>query len=136
MMSALARAFGGRRVAAPSGVPEDVAIVRGRWIPALSGRLAGMRRAAAAVTIGRTIVVHDDVALTDRLLRHELEHVRQWGAQPLAFPVLYLWQHLRHGYRDNRYEVAARAAEADAVTGGDIGLQRRARAGLDGGGGA
>ena len=137
MMSALARVLGGRRLAAPAGVPDGVAIVRGRWIPALSGRLAGMRQAAAAVTIGRTIVVHDEVPLTPRLLRHELEHVRQWSAQPLAFPALYLWEHLRRGYRANRFEVAARQAEAGAFTGGgDVDRRRDAGAVREGGGAA
>src|SRR5690606_8267490 len=110
MITALVRAVAGRRLVAPGAVPEDVAIVRGRWLPALGGRLAGMRRAAAAVTIGRTIVLHDDAPLTTRLLRHELAHVEQWRAAPWTFPVRYAWQHLRCGYRDNPYEVAARAA--------------------------
>lgn len=111
MITALLRAVGGRRLAVPGRVPEDVVILRGRWLPALSGRLAGMKRAAAAVTIGRTIVLHDEAALTTRLLRHELAHVEQWKAAPWTFPVRYVWQHLRCGYRDNPYEVAARAAE-------------------------
>lgn len=109
MIAGLLRATAGRRLAVPT--PEDVVVVRGRWLPALSGRLAGMKRAAAAVTIGRTIVLHDDAALTTRLLRHELAHVEQWKAAPWTFPVRYAWQHLRCGYRDNPYEVAARAAE-------------------------
>ncbi len=113
MITALVRAVAGRRLVVPGSVPEDVAILRGRWLPALSGRLAGMRRAAAAVTIGRTIVVHDDAPLTTRLLRHELAHVEQWRAAPWTFPVRYAWQHLRCGYRDNPYEVAARAAERE-----------------------
>lgn len=92
-------------------VPPDVAVRTSRWIPALGGRLAGMRKPAAAVTLGRTIIVHPDARLSDRLLRHELAHVEQWRRAPLTFPVRYLWRHLRHGYRDNPYEVEARAAE-------------------------
>lgn len=93
------------------GPAREVIIRRGRWLPALSGRLSGMGRSAAAVTLGRTIVVHPSIALSPRLLRHELAHVRQWQRQPLTFAVRYLLAHLRHGYRNNPYEVKARSAE-------------------------
>lgn len=92
-------------------VPEDVRIRVGRWLPALGGRLSGMGRSAAAVTLGRTIVVHPDAGADARLLRHELEHVRQWRRHPLSFPFRYALYHLRYGYRDNPYERAAREAE-------------------------
>jgi hypothetical protein len=88
-----------------------VALVRNAWITALSGRLAGMSGPAAAVTIGTTILVHPEARPSAQLLRHELAHVRQWQARPLTFPLHYVWCHLRHGYRDNPYEVEARLAE-------------------------
>jgi hypothetical protein len=89
-----------------------VAIVRGAWIPRLGGFLAGMAGPAAAVTLGNTIIVHPDVALTPRLLSHELAHVRQWNQRPFAFPVHYIWHHIRLGYHANPFEVDARAAES------------------------
>jgi hypothetical protein len=92
-------------------LPADVVLVRGAWIPAIGGRLSGMGGPAAAVTLGSTIVVHPGVAVEDRLLRHELAHVRQWRRRPLAFPLLYALEHVRHGYRNNAYEVEAREAE-------------------------
>ena len=97
----------------PEGLelPDGVEVRVGRWVPALSGRLSGMGHAAAAVTLGRTIVVHPDVVMDARLLRHELEHVRQWRSQPLTFPIRYALCHLRYGYHDNPYERAAREAE-------------------------
>jgi hypothetical protein len=91
--------------------PAGVIVRRGRWVTALGGLLAGQRRAAAAVTLGRTIVLHPDVPLTPRLLRHELAHVRQWQRRRVTFPLHYAWLHLRHGYRANPYEIEARAAE-------------------------
>ena len=103
----------GSRVARPGTVPADVVIRRGRWITRLGGWLAGSRAPAGAVTLGRTIIVHPAQQLTHRLLRHELAHVEQWRRAPLTFPLRYAWQHLRHGYRANPYEVAARAAERD-----------------------
>jgi hypothetical protein len=68
------------------------------------------------VTLGRLILVHPGVRVTARLLRHELAHVRQWAARPLAFPLLYAWYHLRFGYRNNPYEVEARAAEEEELS--------------------
>jgi hypothetical protein len=92
-------------------LPADVTLVRGGWIPAIGGWLSGMGGPAAAVTLGSTIVVGPGVEIEDRLLRHELVHVRQWRRRPLAFPLLYALEHVRHGYRNNPYEVEARAAE-------------------------
>jgi hypothetical protein len=119
----------GRRIRAPAavkdGLPagprreldEHVVLRTGRWIPRIGGILAGSRYPAAAVTLGGTIVVHPDAALTARLVRHELEHVRQWRRNPLTFPLHYAWLYLRHGYRANPYEVAARQAESETMEG-------------------
>lgn len=109
MMSFLRRLAG--KEAEDPRLPPGVVVVRGAWIPTIGGRLSGMRAPAAAVTLGSTIVVHPDVHLDDRLLKHELAHVRQWRRRPLLFPILYVTQHLRHGYRNNPYEVEARAEE-------------------------
>ena len=118
MLTRLVRPLVGRVAQTPLGVPlpDGVEVRVGRWVPALGGRLSGMRRSAAAVTLGRTIVVHPDVVrsgpvLDGRLLRHELEHVRQWRRHPLTFPIRYALCHLRYGYHDNPYERAARDAE-------------------------
>lgn len=118
MMEWLARKALGEAVDAPSGTPEGVRLRRGRWIPRLGGFLARSGGPAAAVTFRRTIIVHPDVALTPRLLRHELTHVRQWLRDPLLFPVRYTLGFLRHGYRGNPYEVEARTAESGTGAGG------------------
>jgi hypothetical protein len=100
----------------PVDLPEGVQVRYGRWVPRIGGLFTRTRR-AAAVTLGDTIVVHPDVPLSERLIRHELTHVRQWRERPVSFPLRYAWNHLRHGYRRNPYEVEARQAEADAGTG-------------------
>jgi len=104
----------GRRVAPPrelaSRAPRGVTFRQGRLVPAIGGALARMKGPAAAVTLGRTIVVHPDVRLTRRLLVHELTHVRQWEEDRL-FPLRYALESLRHGYWNNRYELEARQAE-------------------------
>lgn len=100
-----------RRADIEPELPEGVAARWSRLVPRLGGWLSGMGGPAAAVTLGRTILVHPDAVVTDRLIRHELAHVRQWRERPLTFPLRYAWQHLRHGYRDNPYEEEARRAE-------------------------
>jgi hypothetical protein len=90
-------------------VPDGVRLVSGRFVPWVGGVLGRLGGAAAAVTLGRTIVVNPRVRLTPSLLAHELEHVRQWRADRL-FPLRYTLATLRHGYHENPYEVAARAA--------------------------
>lgn len=98
----------------PDSVPAGVVIRSGRLVPRVGGLLARMGGPAAAVTLGRNIVVHPDVSLTPALLAHELAHVRQWRDDPL-FPVRYTLATLRHGYRDNPYEIEAREAVASAL---------------------
>jgi hypothetical protein len=106
----LGRIFG-QLIEPPFGVPDGVVIRAGSWIPRIGGWLSGHDQPATAVTLGSTIIVHPAAPLTRRLLQHELAHVRQWRQRPVTFPLRYIWQHLRHGYRDNPFEVEARAAE-------------------------
>ncbi len=93
-------------------LPDDVEIRESAWITDLGGRLSGMQGPAHAVTLGRVIVVPPESRPSDRLLRHELAHVRQWRAEPLSFPVRYVWHHIRRGYWNNPFEMEARAEES------------------------
>lgn len=64
----------------------------------------------AAVTIGYTIFYLTDL-ITPELQRHELEHVYQAARLGrLRFWWQYARELLRHGYRNNAFEVAARKA--------------------------
>ena len=48
-----------------------------------------------------------------RLIRHEQAHWRQWQRMgTVRFYSTYIWQVLRHGYRNHPLELEARAAEA------------------------
>lgn len=113
LVDRVARLAGRAAVASPVPLPEGVTLRSSRLIPALGGVLSGMGGTAAAVTLGRTILVAPGVAVSERLVRHELAHVRQWERQPFTFPIRYVAGHIRHGYRDNPFEREARAAEAD-----------------------
>lgn len=119
MVNGVARLIGRGAVPSPVTLPGRVALRSSRVVPVLGGFLCGMGGPAAAVTLGRTILVHPGVAVTARLVRHELAHVAQWERHPLTFPIRYIRAHIRHGYLDNPYEREARAAEAGpAQTGG------------------
>lgn len=62
----------------------------------------------AGITLGRTVHLAEDVGAPPGLLLHELAHVHQF-ARDRGFPVRYVWESLRRGYRGNRYEVEADA---------------------------
>jgi hypothetical protein len=111
MMAWLLRAVSAAIPDVNEPVPDDVSVRAARWLPVIAGKLSGMQAPAAAVTLGRTIIVHPRVKLTGRLLRHELAHVRQWQRYPITFPARYVLNHFRYGYEANPYEVEARAAE-------------------------
>jgi hypothetical protein len=83
-----------------------------------------LRRIGAAMLVRDwlAITIERDIwtwrALSDAELAHELEHVRQWGRHGLLYIPRYArasWRAMRAGgnwYRDNEYEIAARAAAA------------------------
>ena len=62
-------------------------------------------RGADAITLGRTIIVRDGRAMSERLLRHELVHVEQWQRLGvITFVARYLgsylqWRARGHGHR-------------------------------------
>ncbi|RYD98880.1 MAG: DUF4157 domain-containing protein [Sphingobacteriales bacterium] len=69
-----------------------------------------------AMVLGHTIYLSGatsaDLLNNKSWLRHELKHVEQqlrYGC--LWFLVLYVWESIRHGYYNNRFEQEARAAE-------------------------
>lgn len=69
-----------------------------------------------AIVIGTTIHLHNthrkEFLEDKRWLLHELKHIEQFrrhGVLPFLF--LYLWESIRHGYTNNKYEIEARAAE-------------------------
>lgn len=66
------------------------------------------RRGFYAITFGRVVITTGP--LTEELLAHELEHVRQYERLGPLFIPLYLWEQARRGYRRNRFEQAAVAA--------------------------
>jgi hypothetical protein len=83
---------------------------RGGLPPRVGGWCLG-QRTVSAITLWRTIWLATDAIPSAELLLHELRHVHQFeGAK--GFPILYLWESIRHGYFRNRFEIDARAFAA------------------------
>jgi hypothetical protein len=101
----------------PIALPDQLA----RVYPDLAGlslrrgglptRVAGWflgQSSVAAITLRGTIYFGAHTRLDARLLLHELRHAEQFRERR-SFPVRYIWESLRRGYHQNRYEVDARA---------------------------
>jgi hypothetical protein len=86
---------------------------RGGLPPRVAGWCLGVR-SVSAITLWRTIWLGDGAAPEAELLLHESRHVAQFGASK-AFPLLYVWESLRRGYWNNRYEIDARAYAAQRI---------------------
>lgn len=77
-----------------------------------------LKAGSVAFVLGHTIHLYntskEEFLQNKAWLRHELCHVRQFeehGFVPFIFK--YIWESIRHGYYNNRYEVEARKAEED-----------------------
>jgi hypothetical protein len=75
-----------------------------------------LRTKQCAIVINRTIYLHntsrENFMANRKWLLHELKHVEQYqryGA--IRFILLYLYETVRRGYHNNRFEVEAREAE-------------------------
>ncbi len=84
------------------------------WIAAIAAKK--LRTTSVAMVLGKTIHLYGTTKkqfLTDECwVKHELCHVKQFAEYGyLVFIIKYLWESLRKGYYNNKYEVEARAAE-------------------------
>ena len=75
-----------------------------------------LRSSSVAIVLGKTIHLYnvnsEEFLSNERWVKHELCHIqqfRQYGY--VVFIVKYLWESIRKGYYNNKFEVAARAAE-------------------------
>lgn len=84
------------------------------WLAKIAAKK--LRAGSVAMVLGKTIHLHNttkEAFLKDeRWLKHELCHIRQFKEHGyVLFVVKYLWESLRKGYYNNRFEVEAREAE-------------------------
>ncbi len=92
----------------------DFKIKKNSWQAKIAARK--MHSHAVAMVLGKTIHLHnitpEEFLNDERLMKHELCHVRQYQQHGyLGFLIKYLWQSYRKGYYNNKFEVEARAAE-------------------------
>jgi hypothetical protein len=79
---------------------------RGGLPPRIGGWCLGTTT-VAAITLWRTVWLAERQSWSPALLLHELGHVYQFEATS-GFPLQYIVETLRRGYRQNRFEVDAR----------------------------
>jgi Domain of unknown function (DUF4157) len=81
-----------------------------------------LHRTVVAITLGRRIYFRDEIS-DERLLRHELAHVRQVNRHGLiVFLVRYLFEFVRNLIRERSFERAYRdiSYEREAVAAEDL----------------
>ena len=71
---------------------------------------------SVAIVFGKTIHLHNTsksaFLQNKKWVKHELCHIRQFQQHGYwLFTIKYLWESIRSGYYNNKYEVEARAAE-------------------------
>lgn len=69
-----------------------------------------------AIVVNRTIYLHnttrEEFTANRKWLLHELKHVEQYQRYGVVrFILLYLYETIKKGYRNNKFEVEAREAE-------------------------
>jgi hypothetical protein len=84
------------------------------WLAAIAAKK--LQANSVAMVVGKTIHLHGcnkEIFLADeRWLKHELCHIKQYKENgTILFLIKYLWESIRKGYYNNKYEVEARAAE-------------------------
>ena len=84
------------------------------WLAKLAAKK--LRAKTVAMVLGKTIHLHgsskENFLADETWLKHELCHVKQFAANGyVMFTIKYLWESLRVGYYNNKYEVEARSAE-------------------------
>ena len=87
------------------------------WIAKFAAKKLGTQN--VAITIGKTIhlyhVSKEDFLKDQKWLKHEMCHINQFKKYGFFnFIAKYLWESLRHGYFNNKYEKEARNAEKSA----------------------
>ncbi len=75
-----------------------------------------LHSSSVAMVLGKTIHLHNistnEFLQNKKWVKHELCHVQQFKQHGyLLFLIKYIWESFKKGYRNNKFEVEARAAE-------------------------
>ena len=84
------------------------------WLAGIAAKK--LRAASVAMVLGNTIHLYntsqEEFLKNENWVKHELCHIEQFRQHGyIGFIVKYLWESIRKGYYDNKFEVEARAAE-------------------------
>ena len=84
------------------------------WLAKLAAKKLSSQ--SVAMVLGKTIHLYgsskESFLANERWVKHELCHVKQFSQHGnVFFTIKYLWESLRVGYYNNKYEVEARKAE-------------------------
>ncbi|HSQ45055.1 MAG TPA: hypothetical protein VLM16_08670 [Ginsengibacter sp.] len=84
------------------------------WIAKLAAKK--LQSENAAIVIGDTIHLYNvsrgKFLQDEKWVKHEICHLQQFKKHGrFIFIIKYLWESLRHGYYNNKYEIEARRAE-------------------------
>lgn len=93
---------------------QDVIIKENSLLAKIAAFKLGTRQ--VAMVLGKTIHLHnttrEEFLNNERWVKHEYCHIRQFEQHGyVLFIMKYLWESIRSGYYNNKYEVEARAAE-------------------------
>ena len=86
------------------------------WIAKLAAKK--LRSKNVAIVIGSTIHLYNvskqQFLQNEKWVKHEVCHLEQFQKHGyFAFILKYLWESIRHGYHQNKYEEEARKAEEE-----------------------
>ncbi len=84
------------------------------WLAKIAAKK--LRSSSVAMVLGNSIHLYntskEDFLQDKKWLKHELCHIAQFKKYGyIIFLIKYLWESLKKGYYNNKYEVEARAAE-------------------------
>ena len=93
---------------------ENFTIKENSWLAIIAAKKLGTN--AVAMVLGNTIHLYntskEEFLQNEKWVKHELCHIRQFKQHGyVIFTIKYLWESLRKGYYNNKYEAEARQAE-------------------------
>jgi hypothetical protein len=93
---------------------EKFIIKENSWLAAIAAKK--LKEKSVAMVLGNAIHLHntskENFLQNRKWVKHELCHVQQFRQHGfVGFLIKYLWESIRKGYYNNKFEVAARTAE-------------------------
>ena len=93
---------------------NNFTIKENSWLAKIASLKLGTK--SVAMVLGKTIHLHNTTSESflkdEKWVKHELCHIRQFKQHGyVGFISKYLWESIRKGYYNNRFEAEARKAE-------------------------